>query len=64
MTGTIKTIQPDRGFGFILGEDGKEYFFHFTALKNVAIGTLQRGQEVTFEDAYGQKGPRAEDIFV
>ncbi|MGI8828184.1 MAG: cold-shock protein, partial [Candidatus Limnocylindria bacterium] len=26
--GTIKKIVADRGFGFITGEDGKDYFFH------------------------------------
>src|SRR4026209_2784171 len=26
--GSIKKIVADRGFGFITGEDGKDYFFH------------------------------------
>lgn len=64
MTGTIKNVNTEKGFGFIMGEDGKEYFFHLSALKNVQITSLQKGQEVTFEDAEGAKGPRAEDIYV
>ena len=32
--GTIKKIVADRGFGFISGEDGKEYFFHRSAIAN------------------------------
>ena len=27
-TGTVKKVVSDRGFGFIAGEDEKEYFFH------------------------------------
>ena len=64
MTGTIKTINMEKGFGFIIGEDGKEYFFHRSGLKNAQLSDLERGTEVTFEDAEGAKGPRAEDIYV
>jgi len=30
--GTIKRVVHERGFGFITGEDGTEYFFHRSAL--------------------------------
>lgn len=63
MNGRVKRI-TDKGFGFLIGDDGKEYFFHQTALKNVKFDELREGTEVTFEDAEGAKGPRAEDIYV
>jgi cold shock CspA family protein len=28
VTGTIKRLMRDKGFGFITVEDGREYFFH------------------------------------
>jgi cold shock CspA family protein len=28
VTGTVKKVVADRGFGFITAEDGAEYFFH------------------------------------
>ena len=28
MTGTIKKLLPEKAYGFILGSDNKEYFFH------------------------------------
>ena len=64
MNGTIKKIVGDKGFGFIVGEDGKEYFFHQSALKNCRLTDLNVGRDVTFEDAEGSKGPRAEDVYV
>ena len=64
MNGVIKRRVLDKGFGFILGSDKKEYFFHRSALKNVTFEMLVDGQEVEFEDAEGDKGLRAEDIYV
>ena len=64
MNGTVKNINKDNGYGFIRGEDGKEYFFHRSALKNCDMEDMTRGREVTFEDAEGAKGLRAEDIYV
>lgn len=63
MTGIVKRLIRDKGFGFI--ESGKsEFFFHRSALKNMNFEDLQEGQEVTFEEGEGTKGPRAEDIYV
>ena len=28
MTGIVKKVIVERGFGFITGEDGQAYFFH------------------------------------
>lgn len=64
MTGTIKKVDKEKGFGFILGQDKQEYFFHRSAVKNAEFSSLERGQEVTFEDSEGSKGLRAEDVYV
>lgn len=64
MTGKIKTLHTDKGYGFIRGEDGTDYFFHRSAVKNAEFDTLKKGHEVTFEGFEGQKGMRAEDIYV
>ena len=64
MTGTIKRIVKEKGFGFIKGDGPTEYFFHHSALKNAKMEDLREGVEVTFEDNEGSKGPRAEDIYV
>ncbi len=60
MNGTIKKLVYDRGFGFISGEDGAEYFFHREQLGGgTDFSGLTAGQRVTFDKQDGPKGPRA-----
>ena len=62
MTGTIKRLVSDKGFGFILAADGNEYFFHNSACTDTRFDSLREGQAVTFERGQGPKGPRAENV--
>lgn len=62
MNGSIRRLVRERGFGFIVDEDGKEYFFHSSALISARYDDLQEGQRVTFNDAQTNKGPRAENV--
>jgi cold shock protein len=59
--GTIKKVLQDKGFGFIEGDRG-DIFFHHSALEGIAIEALQIGQQVTYEEGRGPKGPRAENV--
>jgi cold shock protein len=58
--GTIKKIVPDRGFGFIAADDGKEYFFHRSGVQD--FDTLMGGEKVSFEIEPSPKGPRANRV--
>jgi CspA family cold shock protein len=60
--GRIKKIIPDRGFGFVRGDDGNEVFFHRTELTAVDFDTLQEGEPVTFDIVESPKGPRARNL--
>jgi CspA family cold shock protein len=63
MTGTLKKISFDRGFGFISGDDGVDYFFHQSELRGgLVFKELKEGQKVTFEAVQADKGPRAADV--
>ena len=64
LTGTIKRLVSDKGFGFILAGDGKEYFFHNSACTGTRFDDLREGQGVTFDVGQGPKGPRAENVRV
>jgi CspA family cold shock protein len=63
-TGTIKKLVRERGFGFILGQDGAELFFHRSALQGLGFDALAEGQAVEFEVERGDKGPRAANMKV
>ena len=58
--GTIKRLVRDRGFGFIAGDDGREYFFHRDGTEN--FDTLRGGESVTFQIEPSPKGPRAAHV--
>ena len=62
VSGTIKRIVSDKGFGFVAASDGQEYFFHNSAVQGTRFDQLREGQAVTFEKGQGPKGPRAENL--
>ncbi len=62
ISGTIKRIVSDKGFGFVAAQDGTEYFFHQSACVDTRFDNLREGQQVTFEKGQGPKGPRAESV--
>jgi CspA family cold shock protein len=62
MTGTIRTLRADKGFGFIKDEAGREYFFHQSAIYGEGIGDLREGDSVEFDVTQSPKGPRAENV--
>lgn len=49
LTGKIKFTVPTKGYGFIVGADGKNYFFHITDLLGLDFDNLQEGLQVDFE---------------
>lgn len=57
MKGTVKFFNRMKGFGFVAGEDGKEYFVHQTALGEGV--TLNENDSVEFEVEQGDRGPKA-----
>jgi cold shock CspA family protein len=58
--GTVVRLVYDRGFGFITGDDRKEYFFHSSQCDDGLFETLTPGQSrVEFSCTQTDKGPRA-----
>ena len=64
MDGKLSRVIADKGFGFILGDDGQEYFVHRSAVRGEVFEQLREGQPVTFDGSRGEKGLRAENVRV
>ncbi len=66
MFGTIKKIIKDKGFGFIVPDDGSDdVFFHRSRLApKVVFEDLREGDEVEFQVTKGEKGPQANNLKV
>ena len=60
MNGVCKFFNAQKAFGFIVGEDEKEYFVHITGLnEGVTIG---ENDPVTFDVEEGDRGPKATNV--
>jgi len=57
MKGKVKFFNREKEFGFITGEDGKDYFVHKTGLQDSV--TIDKDDAVTFEAEKGDKGMKA-----
>ncbi len=64
MTGTIKKILKQKGYGFIAPDDGGEdVFFHRRSMApRVQFDDLSEGDSVQFQTRRGEKGPVAFDL--
>jgi CspA family cold shock protein len=63
--GTVKFFNAEKGYGFITpDEGGADVFVHVSAVERSGLGTLDKGQKVSFEtepDKRG-KGPKAVNL--
>lgn len=63
MTGTIKKLVSDKGFGFITAEGlAKDLFFHSNSLSDCAFTDLREGDTVSFDTEETPKGPAAVNV--
>ena len=55
--GTVKWFNPQKGFGFILPEDGgADVFVHISAVEQAGLTTLNDGQKVSFDVGQDRRG--------
>ena len=62
MKGTVGSFDKGRGYGFIKGDDGRQYLVHFLAIRTA--GLLVAGSRVEFTAVETPRGPQADDVSV
>ncbi|HBC91388.1 MAG TPA: cold-shock protein [Pelotomaculum sp.] len=62
MIGKVKWFNPDKGFGFIETEEGRDVFVHFSSIQTEGFKTLDEGQSVEFDIVQGNRGPQASNV--
>jgi cold shock protein len=61
--GTVKWLNPDKGFGFIAPDDGTaDVFVHFSVIESSGYRTLEENQNVEYAVQHGLKGPQAAQV--
>ena len=60
MEGTVKWFNSRKGFGFIQGEDGQDYFVHHSALPQGTF--LKENDKVSFEATETDRGKQAKNV--
>ena len=58
--GTVKFYNPNKRFGYITGDDGKDYRVHESGLKEGA--TIEANDRVSFKVIMNYKGPEAVEV--
>ena len=61
-TGKVKWFNNKKGYGFIIADDGTEFFVHYSCIQNEGYKTLKENQCVEFVVGQGVHGPQAEQV--
>jgi cold shock CspA family protein len=58
--GTVKWLSEQKGYGFITGDDGNDYYFNAQSVKGSELP--RNGARVAFVPAQGKKGSAAKSV--
>lgn len=62
MQGTVKWFDSKKGYGFIVGPEGKDVFVHFSVIDGEGFRSLRDGEQVEYDYREGDKGLLANNV--
>ena len=61
--GTLRWFNEEKGYGFIApDEGGDDLFVHYSSIEGTGFRSLEEGERVSYEPAWGRKGEQAENV--
>ena len=60
--GKVKRFDPEKGYGFIARDDGRDVFVHYSAIQMEGFKTLDEGAAVEFDIVEGARGLQAANV--
>ena len=61
--GTVKWFNEEKGYGFIVPDDGSEdLFVHYSSISGEGFRSLEEGEKVSYEASRGKKGMEAKNV--
>jgi len=61
--GTVKWFNEEKGYGFIVPEEGGEdLFVHHSSIAGNGFKSLEEGNKVSYEASQGRKGMQANNV--
>ena len=60
--GRVKWFSDQKGYGFIVTDEGQDVFVHHSNIAGEGFKTLDEEQEVEFDVVQGEKGLQAENV--
>jgi len=62
ISGKVKWFNENKGYGFIVGDSGKDIFVHYSEISDDGYRTLAEGEVVEYELMDSPKGPQAKSV--
>ncbi len=63
-TGTVKWFNTEKGYGFIINEEGSDVMVHYRSILMEGFKNLKEGQRVLFTQVQSEKGLQAAEVEV